>query len=163
MEKTLIIYYSLDGNTQFVANALAEKLGADLLPIKPVKDLQKKGFWKFFFGGMQVVFGKKPKLLPMDKKPADYKSIIIGTPVWASSFAPPIKTLLESNTIAGKNVAVFCCCGGGPGKTITNMTAKLEKDNTVIGSQDFLNPRANEQDTLKAVDAWSQELMEKIG
>lgn len=160
---TLIIYYSLDGNTKFVSEALAEKLGADLLSVKPVDEMQKKGFGKYFFGGMQVVMGKKPELLPMDKNPDDYANVIVGTPVWASSFAPPINTLIKDRMIAGKKVAVFCCCDGGPGKTLTKMTSEFEKDNTVIGSQSFLKAKENAEQTLKAIDAWSQEIIGKIG
>ena len=35
--KTLIVYYSHEGNTDFVAKKIAEKTGADLLKLVPVK------------------------------------------------------------------------------------------------------------------------------
>ena len=35
--KTLIIYYSHEGNTDFVAKKIADKIGADTLRLVPVK------------------------------------------------------------------------------------------------------------------------------
>ena len=35
--KTLIVYYTLEGNTHYAAKKIASELGADVLRIKPVK------------------------------------------------------------------------------------------------------------------------------
>lgn len=52
-----------------------------------------------------------------------YDSIILGTPVWASNFAPPIRTFIKENpAIRGKKLAVFTCfSGGGADKAIEKM------------------------------------------
>ncbi len=55
MKDTLVIYYSLEGNTELVATELAEKLDADILAVKPLKDIDAGGFGKYFWGGSQVV------------------------------------------------------------------------------------------------------------
>ena len=58
------------------------------------------------------------------KKPAEqYDTIIIGTPVWASSFAPPIRTFLHENeSVKEKKLAVFTCfSGGGADKAMDKM------------------------------------------
>lgn len=58
--------------------------------------------------------GEKPKLKPYEFKAEQYDRIIIGTPVWASSFAPPIRTFLHENkSILEKKIAVFICFSGG--------------------------------------------------
>jgi len=36
--KTIIVYYSLEGNTDYAANKIASELGADILRIDPVKN-----------------------------------------------------------------------------------------------------------------------------
>lgn len=43
MSKSLVIYYSLEGNVEFVAEELAEELGADTFRVETVKDYPKKG------------------------------------------------------------------------------------------------------------------------
>ena len=49
--KTLIVYYSLEGNTEYAANRIAEKLGADTLRLYPVKEYKSTGAGKFLDGG----------------------------------------------------------------------------------------------------------------
>ena len=42
--KTLVVYYSLEGNTEYVAEKIREALGADLLKLVPKKAYHDKGF-----------------------------------------------------------------------------------------------------------------------
>ena len=68
--KTIIVYYSLDGNTKRAAKELAEKIGADTCEILPVKPLPSKGkpsFGTIMKGGGQVTFGICPKHALTDK------------------------------------------------------------------------------------------------
>jgi len=37
--KTLVVYYSLEGNTKFIAETISKTVGADLLELKPIKDI----------------------------------------------------------------------------------------------------------------------------
>ena len=69
------------------------------------------------------MMGEKPKLQPYEFNAEQYDRIIIGTPVWASSFAPPIRTFLHENkSISEKKIAVFACfSGGGADKAIGKM------------------------------------------
>ena len=60
--KTMIVYYSLEGNTEFAAEKIAAKLGADLLRIQPVKAYPSGGFRKFLWGGKSAVMAETPKL-----------------------------------------------------------------------------------------------------
>lgn len=48
---------------------------------------------------------------------ADYDTIIIGTPVWWYTFAPAMKTFLESNDWHGKRIFPFATNGGWLGHT----------------------------------------------
>ena len=77
--------------------------------------------------------GNTPKLQPYDFDADKYDTIIFGTPVWASTFTPPIRTFIEENkaSLAEKKVAVFICfSGGGADKAID----KLKK---YIGINEF--------------------------
>ena len=113
--KTLVVYYSLTGNVDFVADRIASLLGADLLRLEPVKNYPDKGIKKFFWGGKSAVMGEKPALLPYAFDPAGYGVIVLGSPVWAGTFAPPLRTFLEENreALGGKRLAAFLCSSGG--------------------------------------------------
>jgi flavodoxin len=76
--KKLVIFYSLEGNTAFVAEAIAEAIDAEILELKPKKDLNPKSFFTFFWGGMQVVFKIKPALMELDKNIENYDILFIG-------------------------------------------------------------------------------------
>ena len=121
--KTVIVYYSMSGNTKYVADKIAEKIEADIIRIEPVKAYPDKGAKKFIWGGKTAVMGEKPALQPYEFSVEKYDSIILGTPVWASNFAPPIRTFINENPdIRKKKLSVFTCfSGGGADKAIEKM------------------------------------------
>lgn len=121
--KTAIVYYSMSGNTKYVADKIAERTEADIIRIEPVKAYPDKGAVKFIWGGKSAVMGEKPALQPYEFSVENYDGIILGTPVWAGNFAPPIRTFIEENPdIREKKLAVFTCfSGGGADKAIEKM------------------------------------------
>ena len=106
---TIIIYYSMNGNTDLAAHAIAEKLGAELLRLVPVKKYPDKGFKKFLWGGKSAMMAETPELEPYSFDSEKYDRIIIGFPVWASNITPPIRTFVRDNDISQKKVAAFAC------------------------------------------------------
>ena len=110
--KTIIVYYSLEGNTDFVAQKIASELNADILRLSPKKVYPSKGFSKFFWGGKSAVMGEAPELEPYSFNAQGYDLIIFGTPVWAGTFAPPLRTFINENDMTGKKFAAFVCQGG---------------------------------------------------
>ncbi|WP_432662875.1 flavodoxin [Wukongibacter baidiensis] len=138
--KKLVVFYSFEGNTKFIAEGISDIVGADLLELKPKKDVASKGFMKYVWGGRQVITGKKPELLPMDKNLDDYDLIFIGTPIWASRYAPAINTFLDTTQINGKKIAFFCChAGGGNGKAFKMLREDLN-ENEILGEMEFKDP-----------------------
>ena len=161
MNKKLVIYYSFEGSTKFIAQTIAQTLKADLLELKPVKEIHSKGFMKYFWGGRQVVMKIKPPLETLDKNPNDYDVIIIGTPVWAWSFAPPLLTFFSQIKLTNKKIALFCCHEGQSGKTLAKMEKKL-LGNQIIGKKDFLKVFANEQENMKIAEDWARQFISEI-
>ncbi|MBQ4369525.1 MAG: flavodoxin family protein [Oscillospiraceae bacterium] len=116
--KTAVVYYSMSGNTEMAAQMIAERLGADLIRISPQKAYPDSGFKKFLWGGKSAVMGDTPALEPYSFDAENYERIIFGTPVWAGSFAPPLRTFIKENSagLSGKRFALVACCSGGAGK-----------------------------------------------
>ena len=111
--KTAIVYYSMHGNVRYVSEKVAKELGADLIELVPVKAYPDKGAMQFIWGGSAVTFKKKPELEPYTFNASDYDLVIIGTPVWASNFTPPLRTFFENNDLTGKKIAVIATSAGG--------------------------------------------------
>ncbi len=112
--KTVIVYYSLEGNTEYVVNAISGKLSADVLKLVPKKAYSDKGFSKFFWGGKSAVMAETPELEPYNIDLSEYDQVVIGFPVWAGTFTPPIMTFVRDNKAAlkGKRIAAFACQSG---------------------------------------------------
>jgi flavodoxin len=159
--KKLVIYYSLTGNTKFIAEIIVRTIKADLLEVKPKKDLKKNGGMKYFWGGMQVVMKSKPKLLPLEKNPNEYDIIFIGTPVWSWSFTPAMRSFFSEVELKGKKIAVFASHSGGLGSSLEKMEAEL-KNNKIIGKKDFLEPltgKVGKRSTEDEIIEWTKKVM----
>ena len=159
--KKLVIYYSLSGNTAYIGKTIAEGMGADVVELKLKKEMSRWGFVKYLQAAKQALLKERPELLPMDKDPASYDVLCIGTPVWAFSFAPALRTFFENVKVSGKKIALFCSSGGGPGKTIEKMKEELAGNN-IIGEIGFVKPLADKDKNREKAVKWAQEIAGKI-
>ena len=91
----LIVYYSLEGNTDYAAQRIKEKLGAHIRRLDPVKPYSDKGLAKFFWGGKAAIMAEKPELEDYNVDFARFDRIIFGFPVWASNFTQPLRKFIE--------------------------------------------------------------------
>jgi flavodoxin len=129
--RTLIVYYSLEGNTAWAAEKLAAGLNASLLRLEPEKAYPDSGVKKFLWGGKSAVMGETPPLKPYAFRPEDWDRIVFGFPVWAGNIAPPIRTFVHDHAreLADKSVAVFACeSGAGGEKAVGRLCALLGRE-----------------------------------
>ncbi|MBR1471390.1 MAG: flavodoxin [Lachnospiraceae bacterium] len=159
--KTLVVYFSLEGNTEYVANRIKEKTGSDLLKLIPKKAYHDKGFAKFFWGGKSAVMAEKPELEPYDVHLSEYDRIIFGFPVWASNFTPPIRTFVEDNRsgLNGKKVAAFACqSGSGAEKALVKLAKTIGIDSFEQKAV-FIDPKAKRgADTDAKIETFCEKL-----
>ena len=124
--KTLIVYYTLEGNTHYAAKKIASLLDADMLRIKPVKTYPRKGFRKFLWGGKSAVMAETPELEPYTFDTSAYDRIVFGFPVWAGNVTPPLRTFIKENDLSGKRFAAFACqSGAGAEKAFEKLKTAL--------------------------------------
>jgi flavodoxin len=109
----IIVYYSLEGNSDYAAQKIASRIEADTLRLEPEKEYPKGGLKKFIYGGKSAVMSETPKLMPYEFNADAYDWIIFGFPVWASNIAPPLRTFIKENNLKGKHFAAFACMSGG--------------------------------------------------
>ena len=127
--KTIVVYYSLEGNTAYTAKAIAKELGADLLELKPVKAYPTGKVSKFVWGGKSAVMSEVPALQPYTFDAAAYDCVILGFPVWASNIAPPLRTFIRGNDLKGKKLAAFACqTAKGAEKAFVKLKNELHTD-----------------------------------
>ncbi|MDR1250496.1 MAG: flavodoxin [Treponema sp.] len=166
--KTLVVFYSYDGNSALVAEELKRALGSapgkalgegcDTLEIKTQDEAKRSGFAKFLWGGRMVLTHKNPRLMPWHAELDGYDLIILGGPVWAGAPAPALQAFIAEAKLQGKRIGLFLCHAGGPGKALDKLKALLA-GNEIAGSIDFQNP--GKQDRAAAaerVDGWVKAL-----
>lgn len=152
--KILVVYYSLDGNTKLIADAISDEMNCDILRLNPKKDVPQNGFLKFLWGGKQVVFNQKPELQPFNKDLSSYDLIIMGSPVWAGSYVPAFNTFLSEVTIVNKKIGLFCCYAGSEGKIFNAFKSQLGK-NEIMGQIGFKDPiKNNSQHSIENAKQW---------
>jgi flavodoxin len=128
-----------------------EKSGAgeasevDVIRIAPVKAYPDSGSGKFLWGGKSAVMKEKPQLQPYQFDAEKYDRIIIGTPVWAWTMSPPIRTFIDENRegLKDKNIGVFVCSGGGGLKAITKIREFLPVDK-LRDALDLIEPKTKQ-------------------
>ena len=159
--KTLIVYYSYTGNTRAVAETIRPVTGADMLRLVPNHEKKMTGFMKYLWGGKQVLMNRTPELEPFKIDPGQYDLIFLGSPVWAFTFAPAMRSFLEQTAIRDKKIALFCCHAGGVGKIFRNFQKALP-DNECRGTFDLYEPLSHRRDTslMRARD-WAASVISK--
>ena len=121
MSKILTVYYSYGGNTKKIAEKVQKTLGGEIAEIQTIARYPADYDEVVNQGADEVKRGFKPEIAPLGVNVKDFDIIIIGTPVWWYTFAPAVKTFLESNDFSGKKVYVFATNGGWIGHTFKDV------------------------------------------
>ncbi len=111
--KYLVLYYSQTNNTKAVADAIADRLGADKEEVVSLTPYDGD-FQKTIERCMQErENGVLPEVEPLKANLADYDVIFLGYPIWFGTYAPPMAAMLKSIDLSGKKVVPFCSFGSG--------------------------------------------------
>lgn len=163
MENGIIIYYSLEGNTEYVSELLSEKLAYDLVKLEPVEDIDKKGFKRYLIGGSQVIKKKEPILKEYNLELENYHNIILASPVWAGSFVPAFRSFFkkEKTNLINKNVSFVACHDGGPGKIIENFKNEIS-ENYFFKELLLKKTLKNKEKSTEIILQWSKEYLDEL-
>ena len=138
--KTAVVYFSVTGNTERMANKAAQALGADIFEIQPAQKYTKADLNWRDKKSRATVECNDPKSRPANKNKIDksaYDTVVLCYPIrW--SYAPKIMyTFVESQNWSGKKIVALCTSGGsGLGRSGTDL-AKYAKGAAYKGGKDF--------------------------
>jgi NADPH-dependent FMN reductase. len=147
MSNAALIYFSLDGNVDYIAKLIARKTGADLIRLETVREYPK-GIGKFITAGREATFGLRPALKNAFPDFDQFSTVIIGTPVWAGKPSSPVNTFLHNCKFSGKRIALFACCAGDATEKCFAKMKSLLEGNTIITCDTFINPLKNPGETV---------------
>ena len=111
---TLVVYYSATGNTEDVANTIAEETGGDIFEIEPA-DPYTDDDLNWNDENSRVVYehdnpdARDVELVSDTVENWDScDTVFIGYPIWWGIAAWPVDGFVEANDFSGKNVIPFC-------------------------------------------------------
>lgn len=157
--KTIVVYYSLEGNTKYVAETISAIIGAELLELEPVKPYPTGKFTKFI-SGKDALSHARPELKPYEFDPEAYDRIVIGTPVWAGAPAPPVNTFLSENDLSGKNTCFYATSGGGNADKCISSMKEMAGAADDAPTLSVVEPKKRESEkTLQTIQHWGVEII----
>jgi flavodoxin len=150
MKKALVAYYSHSGTTKEVAEQIYKAVGGDMFEIREANPYPRDYNAVLNQAKHEITNGFRPALKDKIPETSDYDLIILGSPNWWSTIAPPVATFLTQADFSDKTIAPFITHGGGGlGHTVIDIR-KLCPDAHVLEGFD-----ANQS---SRIPAWLQSL-----
>ena len=100
----LVAYFSHTGNTEAVAEQIAERTGGTLAQIQRAEeyaDLQQEA-------EAEILQGVRPEITVSVDNVEEYDTIFVGYSIWWDEAPAMIATFLESYDFSGKTIVPFC-------------------------------------------------------
>ena len=132
--QNLIVYYSRSGNTRRIADLIQQEVGGTVHEIEPEAPYPRSYDATVDQAKREIQIGYKPALKSDFGSVAAYDTVIVGSPNWWSTIAPPVATFLSEYDLSGKTIVPFCTHGGGGLGRIGQDIARLCSQSTVLSS-----------------------------
>ena len=130
--KVLTVYYSHSGNTRECAKLIHQQAGGDIVEIIPVEPYPEDYDTVVDQAKRELQSGYKPALRNKVDNVESYDVILVGSPNWWNTVAPPVMTFLAAYDLSGKAIAPFITHEGtGLGRSAGDI-AKLCPGATVL-------------------------------
>ena len=158
--KILVAYFSWSGNTQQLANWVAEKSDGELFRIVP-----EEAYASDFDGcadraQTELRNGTRPPLSSHIEEEimAEYDVIFVGFPIWGYDLPMPVWTFLEEYDLSGKTIIPFFSHNGSSsGASSISTIKRLCPDSTVV--DDYLSVRGSSVSSAESqVTSWINDL-----
>ena len=119
--------YITKGNTEVIAEMIAQETGADLFKIEPVKPYPKVYNDCIEIAQKEKNANARPPVKTMPDI-SQYDTIYLGYPIYWGTFPMHVFTVLESLNTAGKTIKPFCTHeGSGVGESIGDLRRICDK------------------------------------
>lgn len=124
-KKSLIIYFTLSGNTQAAAQQLQQEIAADLYRLQPSEPYSANYDEIVARGEQEKDQGIEPAIAGALPDLAQYDRIYIGYPIWWSRPPMIIHSLFAQADFSGKQVTPFATSASTPLSATLSEMSKL--------------------------------------
>lgn len=147
--RALVVYFSATGNTEALAETIAETTGAELYEIVPEEPYTEEDL---NYNNDDCRANRemddensRPAISGSVENMDDYDTIYLGYPIWWGDMPRIINTFLESYDMSGKTIMPFCTSGGsGITSSVSNIRAACPDSNVTDGFRGSSSSGADE-------------------
>lgn len=154
--KTLVLYFSMSGNTERVANFIHEAVGGDIIKLETEQTYPSDYNELVDYAQEEQRENARPTLSTKIDNIDEYDTIFLGYPNWWGDMPMPIYSFLDEYDLSGKTIAPFITHGGSGLSGTPRNIAEEEPDATVT---DGLAIRDDDSaDSQADVNEWLSEI-----
>ena len=121
--KKLLIYYSLSGNGELVADKLSQR-GYEIRRVYEKKKMPKSFFFMILAGGFRAGMKQKGKLIDYNNDVKEFDEIVIGSPIWNGQTPPAINSVLAQTDLKDKKLTFVFYSGSGDDPKVSKKIKK---------------------------------------
>lgn len=136
--KSLVVYFSWSGNTEFVADEVAKETGADVFRVVPADASRYGGDYDTVvdIAKKEVAEQVRPEFAGSVANFEQYDTIYLGYPCWWGDMPMIMYSFLDKYDLSGKTLAPFTTNeGSGFGDSLTNIQKAAPQARLVDGLQ----------------------------
>lgn len=130
----LILYFSISGNTEAVANFIHDEVGGDIVKLETKETYPDDYNDLLDVAQEEQSENARPELSTTIDNLDDYDTIFLGYPIWWGDMPMAIYSFLDNYDLSGKTIAPFVTSGGsGLSGTPSNIKNEEPNANVVEG------------------------------
>lgn len=156
MGNTLILYFSMSGNTETVANYIHEEIGGDIVKLETVQTYPEDYDELVDCAREEQRDNARPELETTIENIEQYDTIFLGYPNWWGDMPMPIYSFLDQYDLSNKTIVPFITHGGS-GLSGTSANIANEEPDAVVTEGLAINGDAVD-DCQDEVNEWLNEL-----
>lgn len=156
MGNTLILYFSMSGNTETVANYIHEEIGGDIVKLETVQTYPEDYDELVDYAREEQRDNTRPELETTIENIEQYDTIFLGYPNWWGDMPMPIYSFLDQYDLSNKTIAPFITHGGS-GLSGTSANIANEDPDAVVTEGLAINGD-DVDDCQDEVNEWLDEL-----
>jgi len=153
MDRTLVVCYSLTGNSRQLAQMLAARRGWPVAEIVESRPRVASG-WGFMRCVLDSFLHRRPAIRYDGPDPASFANVVIVAPIWVNELAGPMRSFVKKHGDRMHRISVLTTMGGSRASNAVAEIARIAKRDPVL-AESVTARQVQDGSCAAAVDAFA--------
>lgn len=154
LSEPLVVYFSHSGNTQSVAERIAERTGSAIFRIETVEEYPDNYNELLDVARAEQREGARPELSTHIGNIDQHDVIFLGYPNWWGDMPMALYSFLDEYDLSGKTILPFVTSGGSGFSRTIRTIEREEPGAEVLDGLSIRDRRVHDSSTDDAIDEW---------